>query len=192
MPSVRHFPVHLQRARQSFLASRPRDRSSLRAGKFLNALRPKSSRENENLDVVMVDVEGIAGGGHGRKFRIRQITGQFARRIVCWVRPGDVLGRGEMYGMIKLGSRTELIIPTHPSLEIIAAVGDKVCAGSSVLARYRPLIRNLKITNLTLRTTADERTEAGPAPQTECCRRGVIDDSDTPLSTREGRRRPSG
>jgi phosphatidylserine decarboxylase len=110
-------------------------------GKFLNALRPKSSRENENLDVVMVDVEGIAGGRHERKFRIRQITGQFARRIVCWVRPGDVLGRGEMYGMIKLGSRTELVIPTHPSLEIVAAVGDKVCAGSSALARYRPLIR---------------------------------------------------
>ena len=110
-------------------------------GKFLNALRPESARENENLDVVLVDVEGIVAGENGRKFRIRQITGQFARRIVCWVRPGDVLGRGEMYGMIKLGSRTELIIPTHPSLEIVAAVGDKVCAGSTVLARYRPLIR---------------------------------------------------
>ena len=111
-------------------------------GKFLNAFRPESARENENLDVVLVNAEGIASGEQGRKFRIRQITGQFARRIVCWVRPGDVLGRGEMYGMIKLGSRTELVIPTHRSLEIMAAVGDKVCAGSTVLARYRPLIRN--------------------------------------------------
>jgi phosphatidylserine decarboxylase len=114
-----------------------------RPGKFLNALRPESARENENLDVVMVDEEGIAGGVEGRMFRIRQITGQFARRIVCWVRPGDVLGRGEMYGMIKLGSRTELLIPTHESLEIVAGIGDKVSAGSTVLARYRPLVRNL-------------------------------------------------
>lgn len=113
-------------------------------GKFLNALRPESARENENLDIVMVDEEGIVSGVEERRFRIRQITGQFARRIVCWVRPGDVLGRGEMYGMIKLGSRTELVIPTHESLEISAKVGDKVCAGSTVLARYRPLIRNLK------------------------------------------------
>jgi phosphatidylserine decarboxylase len=49
-----------------------------------------------------------------------------------------------MYGMIKLGSRTELIIPTHESLEIVAKLGDKVSAGSTVLARYRPLIRNQK------------------------------------------------
>lgn len=110
-------------------------------GKFLNALRPESARENENLDVVLVDEEGCVGAEPGRTFRIRQITGQFARRIVCWVRPGDVLARGEMYGMIKLGSRTELVIPSHESLEIVAQVGDKVCAGSSVLARYRPLIR---------------------------------------------------
>lgn len=113
-----------------------------RPGKFLNALRPESAQENENLDVVMVSEEGTAGDGEGRSFRIRQITGQFARRIVCWVRPGDVLTRGEMYGMIKLGSRTELIIPADASLEIVAKVGDKVCAGSTTLARYRPKIRN--------------------------------------------------
>ena len=63
--------------------------------------------------------------------------GQFARRIVCWVRPGDVLARGEMYGMIKLGSRTELVIPDSEALEIVATIGDTVYAGSSTLARYR-------------------------------------------------------
>ena len=108
-----------------------------RPGKFLNALRPESARENENLDVVLVDTEEIQPGGEPRKFRIRQITGQFARRIVCWVRPGDVLNRGEMYGMIKLGSRTELIIPAEESLEIVAKIGDKICAGSTTLAKYR-------------------------------------------------------
>lgn len=107
-----------------------------RPGKFLNALRPESARENENLDVVLVDTEEIQPGGKPRKFRIRQITGQFARRIVCWVRPGDVLNRGEMYGMIKLGSRTELIIPAEESLEIVAQIGDKICAGSTTLAKY--------------------------------------------------------
>ena len=100
-------------------------------GKFLNALRPESAQENENLDVILVDTESP-----DRKYRIRQITGQFARRIVCWVRPGDVLTRGEMFGMIKLGSRTELVIPDSESLEITAKIGEKVCAGSTTLGRY--------------------------------------------------------
>ncbi|TWU40529.1 phosphatidylserine decarboxylase family protein [Novipirellula artificiosorum] len=103
-----------------------------RPGKFLNALRPESARENENLDVTLEDTEAP-----GRRYRIRQITGQFARRIVCWVRPGDVLARGEMYGMIKLGSRTELVLPDDGSLEITAKLGEKVKAGSSVLGQYR-------------------------------------------------------
>lgn len=107
-----------------------------RPGKFLNALRPESARENENLDIVLTESETPTG-----RLRIRQITGQFARRIVCWVRPGDVLARGEMYGMIKLGSRTELVIPDDESLEILAEVGASIVAGSSVLARYRPQLR---------------------------------------------------
>ena len=105
-----------------------------RPGKFLNALRPESAKENENLDVIMVADEAPA-----KMFRIRQITGQFARRIVCWVRPGDVLSRGEMFGMIKLGSRTELVVPAEPGLEIVAQIGDKIAAGRSVLGYYRML-----------------------------------------------------
>lgn len=103
-----------------------------RPGKFLNALRPESARENENLDVLMFSPDQP-----GKPFRIRQITGQFARRIVCWVRPGDVLAKGEPFGMIKLGSRTELVIPRDESLEFEVAIGDTVWAGSSRLARYR-------------------------------------------------------
>jgi phosphatidylserine decarboxylase len=103
-----------------------------RPGKFLNALRPESARENENLDVLMVSPDRP-----GKPFRIRQITGQFARRIVCWVRPGDVLAKGEPFGMIKLGSRTELVIPRDESLKFEVAIGDTVWAGSSRLARYR-------------------------------------------------------
>ena len=103
-----------------------------RPGKFLNALRPESAQENENLDVVLDGTEAPRG-----KIRIRQITGQFARRIVCWVKTGDTLQRGEMFGMIKLGSRTELVVPDDPSLQIVAKIGEKLSAGSSVMANYR-------------------------------------------------------
>jgi phosphatidylserine decarboxylase len=104
-----------------------------RPGKMLNALRPESTKENENLDVILLSNEPDQ-----RLYRIRQITGQFARRIVCWIRPGDILERGEMYGMIKLGSRTELLVPDSECLEIVANVGDKVSAGSTIFACYRP------------------------------------------------------
>ena len=121
------FNVHINRASMAGKVVAVR----YRPGKFLNALRPESARENENLDVVFE----MHDEAH-RRYRVRQITGQFARRIVCWVRPGDVLSRGEQFGMIKLGSRTEVIIPRDPSLKTIAAIGDKVQAGTSLLARY--------------------------------------------------------
>lgn len=122
------FNVHINRSslEGSVLAVR------YRPGKFLNALRPESARENENLDILVQSRERPF-----RLFRIRQITGQFARRIVCWARPGDLLSKGEQYGMIKLGSRTELVIPRDESLEISVAIGDKVSAGATRLARYR-------------------------------------------------------
>ena len=102
-----------------------------RPGKMLNALRPESVRENENLDILL-----SCPAIDGRRIRIRQITGQFARRIVCTARPGRRLARGQMYGMIKLGSRTELLIPDDPSVQIAVRIGDKVRAGSSIFARY--------------------------------------------------------
>ena len=67
---------------------------------------------------------------------MRQIAGAIARRIVCWVRPGDELQRGEQFGMIKLGSRTELVLPREPGLVIEVRKGQKVKAGSSLVARY--------------------------------------------------------
>ncbi|MBB3205994.1 phosphatidylserine decarboxylase [Rhodopirellula rubra] len=103
-----------------------------RPGKFLNALRPESARENEKLDIELE-----SGDLDGRVIRIRQITGQFARRIVCWARVDDVFARGEMYGMIKLGSRTELVIPRDDALSIVAKIGEKIFAGSTVMARYQ-------------------------------------------------------
>lgn len=102
-----------------------------RKGKFLNALRPESSRENEQLAIRIEQNEAPY-----RRMIVRQITGAIARRIVCWVKPGDDLATGEQFGMIKLGSRTELVIPKEPSLTIAVQLGDKVCAGSSVVAKF--------------------------------------------------------
>ena len=100
-------------------------------GKYLNALRPESARENEQL---AVRIEGSAAPY--RRMIVRQITGAIARRIVCWLKPGDELGRGEQFGMIKLGSRTELVIPREDGMRIVTQVGNKVKAGSTVLVRY--------------------------------------------------------
>jgi phosphatidylserine decarboxylase len=59
-----------------------------------------------------------------------------ARRIVCELRPGSTIHRGEKFGMIKLGSRTELILPAH-AVQVHVRPGDKVRAGSDVVARWK-------------------------------------------------------
>lgn len=104
---------------------------SYRRGKFLNALRPSSARENEQVAVRLE--ENVPPH---RRMIVRQITGAIARRIVCWVRPGDELERGAQFGMIKLGSRTELVLPDQPGLIIQVRVGQNVKAGTSILAQY--------------------------------------------------------
>ncbi len=103
-----------------------------RRGKFLNALKPASARENEQLAVRFQQPHAPH-----RRFEVRQIAGAIARRIVCWVAPDEVLDRGAQFGMIKLGSRTELILPREQGLEIVTRLGEKVRAGESVLVRYR-------------------------------------------------------
>ncbi len=104
---------------------------SYRPGKFLNALRPEAARENESLEIR---VEATLAPH--RVMRVRQITGAIARRIVCWKRPGDHLPRGGQFGMIKLGSRTELTLPKEKALEIRVVKGQKVRAGLTVMAHY--------------------------------------------------------
>ena len=123
------FNVHINRApiagRVTGLRYRP--------GKYLNALRPESARENEQLAIMLEENQAPFRG-----MIVRQITGAIARRIVCWLKPGDELGRGEQFGMIKLGSRTELVLPAEEGLEIRVRPGDNVKAGTSVLAAYAP------------------------------------------------------
>src|SRR6266446_3996271 len=64
---------------------------------------------------------------------VRQLTGAIARRIVTWAKVGDELKKGERFGMIRFGSRTELYLPL--SATVLVKVGDHVAGGSTVIAR---------------------------------------------------------
>ncbi len=104
-------------------------------GPFLNALDPKSALVNENMWIGAVVEEPEAAAG--QRFIVRQIAGAIARRIVCDLRPGQRVGRGEKFGMIKLGSRTELILPADNEHLVAVQVGQRVKAGVTVLVRPR-------------------------------------------------------
>ena len=68
-------------------------------------------------------------------FVVRQLTGMIARRIVGWSKVGDELKKGEHFGMIRFGSRTEVYLPLDA--EVLVKVGDRVTGGISVIARLR-------------------------------------------------------
>ena len=93
-------------------------------GQFLAAYRPEASRLNEANTVTIED--------HGRTFVVKQIAGVPARRIVCRVRPGEVLEKGQRYGLIRFGSRTDLLLPA--AAEVVVQVGDVVRGGETILA----------------------------------------------------------
>lgn len=65
----------------------------------------------------------------------KQIAGVLARRIVCWSRPGDRLELGERFGLIKFGSRTDLVLPS--GVEVLVRVGERVSGGVTIIGRYR-------------------------------------------------------
>jgi phosphatidylserine decarboxylase len=100
-------------------------------GLFLNAIRADSAWRNENTWIGLEEEQPPH-----RRLIVRQISGQFARRIVCNLRSGEVVPRGHKFGMIKLGSRTELILPDSEALKIDAKIGQKVQAGTTILARW--------------------------------------------------------
>jgi phosphatidylserine decarboxylase len=102
-----------------------------RPGLFLDARHPTSSQANEANSIgIAVDDKVFPG----LRLMVRQLSGLIARRIVCRAAVGDRLGRGELYGMIRFGSRTELWIPVDAPVEIRVAVGDRVWGGQSILA----------------------------------------------------------
>src|SRR5262249_34787116 len=77
-----------------------------RSGQFLNALRAESTLLNENNLIMLDPVAPLPG-----PVRVRQIAGLLAKRIVCTLKPGDAVTAGQRFGMIKLGSQTEIRIP---------------------------------------------------------------------------------
>lgn len=106
-------------------------------GEFLNALKAESALRNENMWIGLEE----EAPPH-RRMAVRQISGAIARRIVCDLRPGETIGRGHKFGMIKLGSRTELILADADGLEVAVEIGQKVRAGTTILARYKSDIRD--------------------------------------------------
>jgi phosphatidylserine decarboxylase len=99
-------------------------------GEFLNAINPESALRNEFMWIGLEETQAPQ-----RRLAVRAISGLIARRIVCILKPGQEVQRGEKFGMIKLGSRTELIVP-QAGVEVAVQVGQKVQAGSTILARY--------------------------------------------------------
>jgi phosphatidylserine decarboxylase len=96
-------------------------------GQFLQAFRPEASEVNEHN---LVGLESPYG-----RVLVKQIAGILARRVVCWVRPGQTLHSGERLGVIKFGSRVDLYLPL--GVEPVVRVGDQARAGVTVIARWK-------------------------------------------------------
>lgn len=94
-------------------------------GQYMNAMKSQSSEYNESNTLFMETEKG--------DMTVRQIAGAIARRIVCPVKEGTFLKKGEKFGMIKFGSRVELYLPTNVKLYI--KVNDKVHAGSTIIGK---------------------------------------------------------
>jgi phosphatidylserine decarboxylase len=93
-------------------------------GRFLPAYKVEAGQLNEWTEVWFER--------NGRPLVCRQIVGILARRIVCRLKPGDVVARGQRFGVMKFGSRIDLFVP--PDARIVVKPGDRVVAGETVLA----------------------------------------------------------
>lgn len=97
-------------------------------GRFRPAYKDSVGFENERHSIGLENSD--------MRVLVTQIAGLLARRIVSWVTLGNVLGRGERYGLIKFASCTEVIVPK--TVEILVKKGDKVKGGESVIGRLLP------------------------------------------------------
>jgi phosphatidylserine decarboxylase len=94
-------------------------------GLCLDARNPDCSAKNEAMTWAFENSRGT--------IVVRQLTGAIARRLVAWASVGDELKKGERFGMIRFGSRTELYLPLDA--EVLVKIGDHVSGGSTVIAR---------------------------------------------------------
>jgi len=95
-------------------------------GKFFSANLDKASEQNEH-NAVAIEMET------GQPLCVVQIAGLIARRIICYIKPGDQVIRGQRFGLICFGSRLDVYLPADIKLRL--AVGDKVKAGTSILGQ---------------------------------------------------------
>lgn len=98
-----------------------------RRGRFVVAWRDEASRVNEQAVMTLATPEGPV--------MVKQIAGVLARRVVTWIRPGQELKTGERIGLIRFGSRVDLVLPARVALAV--KVGDKVRGGETVVGVFR-------------------------------------------------------
>ena len=97
-------------------------------GKFVSANLDKASLDNEQ-NAVILDI------GNGKRIMFVQIAGLIARRIVCYLRPGNFIEKGQRMGLIRFGSRVDVYLPVGSILNV--KIGDKVKAGETILGRLK-------------------------------------------------------
>jgi phosphatidylserine decarboxylase len=115
------FDVHINRAPIGGTISRV----VYISGKFLNADLDKASEENERQHILVEDKDGM-------KIGFTQIAGLVARRIVPFVKPGDIVAGGQRVGLIRFGSRVDVYLPAGTSPQVL--LGQRTIAGETVLA----------------------------------------------------------
>jgi phosphatidylserine decarboxylase len=121
------FNVHVNRAPRPGLVRRVR----YYPGEFLDARSQGCHVRNEQLWIDFED-ERL-----GCPVRVKQIAGAVARRIVCWLAVGEKVQAGDRLGMIKFGSRTDVLVPADAVGEVLVRVGQAVQGGSTVLLRLK-------------------------------------------------------
>ena len=99
-------------------------------GDYLVAWHPKASAKNERSEL------GMRHDGSGTKILFKQIAGAVARRIVYHLREGDRVQAGDRFGLVKFGSRMDVLVPS--ALEVQAEEGQRVRGGESILAQLPP------------------------------------------------------
>lgn len=118
------FDVHVNRSPIGGTVSRV----VYQKGQYLNAMNPASAERNEQCAIT---VRG-EGDDAGLEITFKQIAGLLARRIVCRCSEGQTLRRGERMGLIKFGSRVDVLLPSDAELRV--KVGQRVKGGASILA----------------------------------------------------------
>ncbi|HIF62611.1 MAG TPA: phosphatidylserine decarboxylase family protein [Deltaproteobacteria bacterium] len=111
-----------------------------KAGSFRAAFREDASDGNENNTIVLdasatgaASTAAVGSGESGLRIAVVQVAGWLARRIICRVKEGETLGRGERYGLIMFSSRVDVYLP--PGIEVLVSAGQRVQAGATALAR---------------------------------------------------------